>query len=57
MDKKEQTVKISLQEYKTLLLAYAELMTIKKYEQMYYEEQEEAKSEIPTKQKIGFKTN
>ena len=48
----EQYVEIPLQEYKTLLLAYAELMTIKKYEQMLYEKEE--LSEIPVKQKIGF---
>lgn len=46
----EQEVIISLQEYKTLLLAYAELMTLKRIEQAYYQQEEEPKK----KQKIGF---
>ena len=51
----EQYVEIPLQEYKTLLLAYAELMTIKRYEQMFYKQ--EVLPEKQVKQKIGFKTN
>lgn len=48
---KVQYVEISLQEYKTLLLAYAELITIKRYEQAYYEQE---MKEVKVKQKIGF---